>query len=43
MPPQPVVVAKSLTKKFKDFTAVDAVDLSIKKGEIYGRLTGSSQ
>ncbi len=38
MPPEPVVVAKGLTKKFKDFTAVNAVDLSIKKGEIYGLL-----
>lgn len=29
---------KSLTKKYKDFTAVDALDLTIGKGELFGLL-----
>lgn len=29
---------KSLTKKYKDFTAVDSLDLTIEKGELFGLL-----
>ena len=32
------VKVRGLTKKFKDFTAVDNIDLTIKKGEIFGFL-----
>jgi len=32
------VKVRALTKKFKDFTAVDNIDLTIKKGEIFGFL-----
>ena len=32
----PAVVAKGLTKRFGDFTAVDRLDLSIAKGEVVG-------
>ncbi len=32
------IVIKSLTKKYKDFTAVDALDLTIGKGELFGLL-----
>lgn len=32
------VEIKGLTKKFKDFTAVDSLDLSIEKGELFGLL-----
>ncbi|AMV39589.1 ribosome-associated ATPase/putative transporter RbbA [Planctomyces sp. SH-PL62] len=34
----PAIVAKGLTKKFGDFTAVDAVTFTIPKGEIFGFL-----
>tara|TARA_R110002110_G_scaffold20312_51_gene82575 strand:- start:1516 stop:4260 length:2745 start_codon:yes stop_codon:yes gene_type:complete len=34
----PAVQAKSLTRKFGDFTAVDRVDFDIAKGEIFGFL-----
>ena len=34
----PVIMAKGLTKRFGDFTAVDAVDFSIGRGEIFGFL-----
>lgn len=33
-----VLTTKNLTKKFKDFTAVDSLNISIKKGEIFGLL-----
>ncbi|HEY8891478.1 MAG TPA: ABC transporter ATP-binding protein [Clostridium sp.] len=33
-----IVTIKGLTKKFGEFTAVDDIDFSIKKGEIYGLL-----
>lgn len=32
------IQTSGLTKKFKDFTAVDNLDLKVKKGEIYGLL-----
>lgn len=32
------ILTNHLTKKFKDFTAVDNLDLKVKKGEIYGLL-----
>jgi len=35
---QPVIVAKDLTRRFGDFTAVDKVDFSIHQGEIFGFL-----
>lgn len=31
-----IVVTSKLTKKFGDQTAVDAVDITIREGEIYG-------
>jgi ribosome-dependent ATPase len=34
----PVIVARGLTKRFGEFTAVDAVDFSINQGEIFGFL-----
>lgn len=34
----PVIVAESLTKRFGDFTAVDAVSFEIREGEIFGFL-----
>ncbi len=34
----PVITAQGLTKRFGDFTAVDAVDFSIQRGEIFGFL-----
>ena len=33
---EPVIVAKSLTCRFGDFTAVDGVSFSIRRGEIFG-------
>ena len=36
--PRIAVKVRGLTKRFGDFTAVDTVDLSIKKGEIFGFL-----
>ena len=35
---EPVIVARGLTKRFGDFTAVDRVDFSIRRGEIFGFL-----
>jgi len=35
---EPVIEAVNLTKRFGDFTAVDAVSFSIEKGEIFGFL-----
>ncbi len=34
----PIIEAKNVTKKFKDVTAVDSVDFSIEKGEIFAFL-----
>ena len=34
----PAIEARSLTRKFGDFTAVDAVDFKIERGEIFGFL-----
>ncbi|MEM7497649.1 MAG: ribosome-associated ATPase/putative transporter RbbA [Pseudomonadota bacterium] len=34
----PVIVARGLTRRFGDFTAVDAVDFEIRRGEIFGFL-----
>ncbi len=33
-----MIELKSLTKKYKDFTAVDSIDLTIKQGDIFGLL-----
>ena len=33
-----VIVARGLTKKFDDLTAVDALDLSVRRAEVYGFL-----
>lgn len=33
-----VIIAKNLTKKFGDFTAVDQISFSVKRGEIFGFL-----
>lgn len=35
---EPVIAAKGLTRRFGDFTAVDHVDLAIRRGEIFGFL-----
>ncbi|MDJ0857757.1 MAG: ATP-binding cassette domain-containing protein, partial [Dinoroseobacter sp.] len=35
---QPIIVARDLTRRFGDFTAVDRVNFSINKGEIFGFL-----
>jgi ABC-2 type transport system ATP-binding protein len=34
----PAVIIRDLTKKFGDFTAVDAISMTVKKGEIFGFL-----
>ncbi len=34
----PIVTARSLTKRFGDFTAVDSVDFEVRRGEIFGFL-----
>lgn len=36
--PGPLIVARALTKKFGDFTAVDAIDFQVTKGESFGLL-----
>lgn len=36
--PEPLVVARSLTKRFGDFTAVDSVDFTVARGEAFGFL-----
>ncbi len=33
-----VIIAEGLTKCFGDFTAVDHIDFSVKRGEIFGFL-----
>jgi ABC-2 type transport system ATP-binding protein len=35
---EPVIIVKDLTKRFGDFTAVDAISFEISKGEIFGFL-----
>lgn len=37
-PADTVITASALTKRYGDFTAVDALDLSIRRGEIFGLL-----
>ena len=34
----PLVTARGLTKRFDDFTAVDAIDFDIHRGEVFGFL-----
>jgi lipooligosaccharide transport system ATP-binding protein len=36
--PSPLVSARSLTKRFGDFTAVDAIDFDVQRGEAFGFL-----
>ena len=36
--PEELIVARGLTKKFGDFTAVDSIDFSVKRGESFGLL-----
>jgi len=38
MPEQQVITAEGLTKRFGDFTAVDEITFSVKRGEIFGFL-----
>jgi lipooligosaccharide transport system ATP-binding protein len=38
MSPGPVIEARGLTKKFGDFTAVDAIDFQVLRGECFGFL-----
>ena len=38
MPAEPLVVARGLVKSFGDFTAVDAIDIDVAKGESFGFL-----
>jgi ABC-2 type transport system ATP-binding protein len=37
-PEDSVIVARRLTKKYGEFTAVDSVDLTIRRGEVFGLL-----
>jgi lipooligosaccharide transport system ATP-binding protein len=34
----PLIVARDLTKRFEDFTAVDAIDFQVTRGEVFGFL-----
>src|SRR5262245_47056308 len=36
--PEPIILARGLTRKFGDFTAVDAIDLSVEPGVIFAFL-----
>ena len=36
--PDPIILARGLTKRFGDFTAVDAIDVSIEPGVIFAFL-----
>jgi ABC-2 type transport system ATP-binding protein len=36
--PEPVILAKGLTKRYGEFTAVDRLDLEIRPGEVFGLL-----
>src|SRR3989344_6291402 len=38
MKPENIIVVENLTKKFKNFTAVDNINFSVKKGEIFAFL-----
>ncbi len=38
MKPEPVIDARALTKRFGDFTAVDAIDVRVERGEAFGFL-----
>ena len=35
---EPIIRARGLTKRFGDFTAVDAIDLEVERGSIYAFL-----
>ncbi|MCY7286898.1 MAG: ATP-binding cassette domain-containing protein, partial [Cryobacterium sp.] len=36
--PEPVIVAQSLVKKYKDFAAVDGISFEVASGESFGLL-----
>jgi lipooligosaccharide transport system ATP-binding protein len=38
IPPEPLVLARGLTKRFGDFTAVDGIDVEVRRGEAFGFL-----
>ncbi|HEY4753667.1 MAG TPA: ABC transporter ATP-binding protein, partial [Candidatus Limnocylindrales bacterium] len=38
VPEDSVIVARRLTKKYGEFTAVDSLDLTVRKGEVFGLL-----
>ena len=38
MPPEPLIEARGLVKRFGDFTAVDAIDVEVHRGEAFGFL-----
>src|SRR5438552_13627905 len=38
MTEQPIISTQNLTKRFGDFTAVDAISFDVQKGEIFGFL-----
>ncbi len=38
MPPEPLIEARGLVKRFGDFTAVDAIDVEVRRGEAFGFL-----
>src|SRR6059058_4014706 len=38
MTEQPIISAQDLTKRFGDFTAVDAISFAVQRGEIFGFL-----
>ena len=38
MPPEAAIVARGLTKRFGDLVAVNAIDLEIRRGEVFGFL-----
>ena len=38
VPEDAVIVARRLTKQYGDFTAVDRLDLTIRRGEVFGLL-----
>ncbi len=38
MPDSPIVIARGLTKQFGDFVAVDGIDFTIERGEVFGFL-----
>ena len=38
MTTESIIITKDLTKRFGDFTAVDAISFDVKKGEVFGFL-----